>query len=59
QSNFTEGDYIDWLAFQKNNITPWYKFGFGLSYTTFQYSRIIVTDIAPSANYGQHLIGQI
>ncbi|KAJ3560473.1 hypothetical protein NPX13_g9288 [Xylaria arbuscula] len=33
QSDFDEGVYIDYRAFDAKNITPRYEFGFGLSYT--------------------------
>jgi len=42
QDNFEEGVFIDYRAFDKNDITPVYEFGFGLSYTTFSYSNIKV-----------------
>lgn len=46
QSNFTEGVYIDYRYFDEMDIIPRYEFGFGLSYTTFEYSPITVTAIA-------------
>ncbi|KAG7806207.1 hypothetical protein KL921_004935 [Ogataea angusta] len=43
QDNFTEGLYIDYKHFLKYNITPRYEFGYGLTYTTFDYANISIT----------------
>jgi beta-glucosidase len=42
QSNFSEGVYIDYKAFEARGITPRYSFGFGLTYTSFEYSQLSV-----------------
>ncbi|KAH8641590.1 putative beta-glucosidase D [Alternaria alternata] len=42
--DFTEGNFIDYKYFDQQNKTVGYEFGFGLSYTTFEYaSNITVT----------------
>ncbi|KAI4667384.1 uncharacterized protein J4E79_002070 [Alternaria viburni] len=46
QSDFTEGLYIDYRAFDAQNITPQYEFGYGLSYTTFGYANMTVEPVA-------------
>lgn len=46
QDNFEEGVFIDYRAFDKQNITPIYEFGFGLTYTTFEYSNIKVAKVS-------------
>lgn len=48
QSNFTEGVYIDYRAFDLYNITPRYEFGYGLSYTTFSYCNLTVENLIQS-----------
>jgi beta-glucosidase len=40
QTYFTEGNYIDYKWFDAKNITPRFEFGFGLGYSTFEYSNI-------------------
>ncbi|KAI1659455.1 glycoside hydrolase family 3 protein [Daldinia decipiens] len=49
QCDFTEKVYVDYRHFDENNITPRYEFGYGLSYTTFNYSSLSVEplDITP------------
>ena len=42
QTNLS-GLHIDYRYFDAHNITPIYKFGFGLSYATFSYSNLTIT----------------
>ncbi|KIL93909.1 hypothetical protein FAVG1_02471 [Fusarium avenaceum] len=42
QCDFTEGVYLDYRSFDDRNIIPRYEFGYGLSYTTFEYSSLSV-----------------
>jgi beta-glucosidase len=56
--NFTEDIFIDYRHFDKNGITPRYEFGFGLSYTTFDYSRLSIDVFAtPGASNGRIIPG--
>jgi beta-glucosidase len=48
QINYTEKLLLDYRFMDARNITPRFEFGFGLSYTTFQYSGLSITDSGTS-----------
>ncbi|KAL1953323.1 hypothetical protein VTO42DRAFT_3003 [Malbranchea cinnamomea] len=45
QKNFSHGLYIDYRYFDKHGIAPRYEFGFGLSYTSFSLSNLIISPL--------------
>jgi beta-glucosidase len=56
-SNYTEGVFLDYRHFDQYNITPRYYFGYGLSYTTFSFSNLGVSNAVNSKHttqYQQH-----
>ncbi|KAJ4385745.1 hypothetical protein N0V93_010175 [Gnomoniopsis smithogilvyi] len=57
QADFDEGVYIDYRAFDAKNYTPRYEFGFGLSYTTFDFSGLSVAK--GNASTAEYPVGAI
>jgi Glycosyl hydrolase family 3 C-terminal domain len=49
--------FVDYRHFDARNITPRFEFGFGLSYTQFQYSGLSITPVEVGA--GQDQDGQL
>ncbi|KAF5855319.1 hypothetical protein ETB97_009453 [Aspergillus alliaceus] len=50
-ADFTEGSYIDYCRFDALNIEPRFEFGFGLTYTTFNYSDLEVCHTEANSSF--------
>ncbi|EAU87685.2 cellulose-binding beta-glucosidase [Coprinopsis cinerea okayama7 len=53
---YDEGLEIDYRGFDARNVTPRYEFGFGLSYTSFEYSRLSVRRVPRSDDVDRELV---
>ncbi|HUX44672.1 MAG TPA: glycoside hydrolase family 3 C-terminal domain-containing protein [Terracidiphilus sp.] len=53
KTTYSEGVNVGYRWFDKENITPLFAFGHGLSYTTFQYSNLIVEPASDGGLYVQ------
>ncbi|KAL4733348.1 putative beta-glucosidase L [Aspergillus similis] len=56
--DFAEGLFIDYRHFDQYGIEPRYEFGFGLSYTTFNYSTLSTSiSTTPGPTTGETIVG--
>jgi beta-glucosidase len=51
---YKEGVFVGYRGYEKNNVTPLFPFGYGLSYTTFKYSTLEVASREDAL--GRHVV---
>jgi beta-glucosidase len=49
QCDYTEGVYLDYRYFDEKDITPRYEFGYGLTYTTFDFDQLSINSTGLNA----------
>jgi beta-glucosidase len=54
--NYREGINVGYKGYDTEGITPLFPFGHGLSYTTFEYSRLRVRRVIPAQSLAHSLI---
>ncbi|KAL3423481.1 cel3e secreted beta-glucosidase [Phlyctema vagabunda] len=59
QDDFSEGVFIDYRAFDASEIEPRFEFGFGLTYTTFDFSGLTAAPVDANAAPSQYPVGQV
>ncbi|CAP96229.1 putative beta-glucosidase M [Penicillium chrysogenum] len=59
QDDFKEGVFTDYRAFDREGIDPRFEFGFGLTYTTFEYSNLKIENTVDSSTLTSYPMGPI